>query len=240
MVIGKISNFFDEQKDFIKRKLREENHDLNIAFSELEKLLGKEIRNVMGSADIFDIRSFCLQFEELKGNQDNLRLFLQDYLSVQQAQGKNLLDTVPSAYFKYDWIVHPEFELDQSFVPYQLNVEKFKYHHRPIAGDMGTVLEKFCKTVVNILECKFMRARHITKEDYHMPGVSKESAYMTESVAHSEMRMAPRGIKTDVKAAGGSGVKTGHARTNSHISTATKRSKNNSIGNSKHNYRYGW
>jgi hypothetical protein len=85
-----------------------------------------------------------------------------------------------------------------------------------------------------------MRARHITKEDSHMPGGSKESAYMTESVAHSEMQMAPRGIKRDVKAAGGSGVKSGHARTNSHISTATKRSKNNSIGNSKHNYRYSW
>ena len=30
---------------------------------------------------------------------------------------------------------------------------------------MSTVLEKFCKNVVNILECKFMRARHLTKED---------------------------------------------------------------------------
>lgn len=196
MVIEKIEEFFEEQKTDIKRKLREENAELKNTLFETEKLLAMEIKNVVNNADIFDLSNFAVQFDSNKNNVLDQQNFLQDYLTVQENDEKTIAGNYLGESNKFYYLLDEGYNIDNYFTPYQQNVEKFKYHHKPIGGDMSSVLEKFCKSVVNILECKFMRARHLSKEDNgaYNSVITEEQSVLESSTYNSKPKSPEKNV----------------------------------------------
>lgn len=114
---------------------------------------------ILDKGSLFDLNKFESQFVELKNNQQDLQMFLQDYLNFEGSKSNQVFEKIKKKMSNYDYIFDKNFDMEDHFQPYILNIEKFESTYKIIDGKPSTILDGFCKNIRNNIEEKLNHLR---------------------------------------------------------------------------------